>query len=586
MLKKKYHTTPLYPVSETPPVSIMEPKRPSRFRALYVVWNFVKSYWRARLGSGRNNQRAKGIIWRQFFEGMGGLWTNIGQMMALRTDLYDKAFVDELSNLQHKTVGFPFSYVKESIEASIGNRLEQIFVKLEETPLAVASMAQIHRATLRYNGHDVAVKVLRPFAREWLDKDMAIFKKAFKWLSRFKRYQTVLLADMIWELENQLKDEADFRYESKNLKASKKEFGRYNIYIPKVYKQYSSKEVIVTEYLSGVTMTEYIKAKKEDPERLDHWVEENKIKAKKLGRRLLKSVWHQALESNYFHGNLQPDNIILLRKNRLAFIDLGSVGTTDQNTLIYINRSLIAIGNKDFRKAANLNMMLAPYILSDCRNEIQKNIMRAIRSGLVKSSLTDIAIEKRYTFHNISEAVQGELTRFGIPPNWSLLKINRVFLTLDASVLHLYPRIDLEKEWLTYRAELATTGIKAKVKRVSELVDTVGNTTKTFAKIINRNALELRDKAQKGVQIALYFLSLLKWGLFAVLFLALWSYLYHHHDIVDYLHHEYDNWFFTLSENLPPFPKIYWFVIKAIVILLLWRYYRFVTGISQAKNRY
>jgi ubiquinone biosynthesis protein len=323
MIKRKYKTTSLFEPAERPPLEIRAAGKPPKFRTFQIIRLFFKTLWRTRFG--KANDYAKGVAWRSFFESMGGLWIKVGQLMAMRTDLFEKDFTRELANLHYRVHCFPYADVIMILEENLRKKMNLVFSEFEETPIAAASLAQVHKARLLHNGKLVAVKVQRPYAQEFLKMDMKIIRRLFNFFKRFEAFESVLLDEMFWELEIMLTEEIDFRYEAINLKEAKKRFKKYGIYVPGVYKSLSTDKVVVMEYIEGVTMSEYIAANRQDPARLNLWLKRNKIKPKKVGSFLLRNIWRQVLEDNYFHGDLQPGNIMLLAKSRVALIDLGTV---------------------------------------------------------------------------------------------------------------------------------------------------------------------------------------------------------------------------------------------------------------------
>lgn len=586
MLKKKYHTTPLLLPHQQKPIEIIEPARPSSFRAFQILRFYLKARWQARYGRGRGNLEEQAVIWRQFFEKMGGLWIKIGQLIAMRTDLYSKELTGELSSLQHRSQGFPFSHAIKSIEQSIGAPIEEIFIELNEKPLAAASMAQIHKGRLRYNGRPIVVKVLRPYAKELLEADLKIFKRLFNFLSRFKSYQQAMLDDMIWELEIMLMEEADFRYEANNLREAKKRFRKYGIYVPKVYKRFCSEKVVVMEYIPGVSMSEYIRCRKEYPGRLQEWIKENKIKPRNLGSHLMKCVWRQAMEDNFFHGDLQPGNIMLLRKNRLALIDLGSVGILDRDSLKSSYEYLSASSTKDYAGAAKAFMQSLPFVPSEHRIEIQKSMERGVKAAMRKASITDVDIDQKTTFHLSNKELNREIASYGVPPNWEALKLNRLFTTIDPSVVELHPKINLEKEWKAFQKEGQIRNKDGSSSNVFESMDNYSALLNINSRVIIRHAFEIKDKVDGNIRLAIAFLNFLKWGLVIILLFLLWNYLYQHHEVLQSLHAQYDHWLLRKIEGMPTFPKGFWYGFMAVALFILWRFIRFIPSLRNPTLRH
>ncbi|MFN0203306.1 MAG: ABC1 kinase family protein [Bacteroidia bacterium] len=579
MLKEKYKTTPLYQPSESDPLEIRVPEKPTNFRFFQVTKLLMAALWRTRFG--KVTDEKKGQEWRFFFESLGGLWVKVGQLVAMRSDIYEKEFTQELAKLHYRVPCFPYSDVLRIIEEKTNKKIGEIFSDFQEIPIAAASLAQVHKARLKRNGKWVAVKVQRPYAQEFLKKDMAIIRKMFNFFKNFEAFEPVLLDEMFWELETMLTEEIDFRYEVINLREAKKRFKKYGVYVPDVYRQYSSDKVVVMEFIQGITMSEYIATRRKEPERLQNWLKENKIKPKKVGSFLLHNAWRQVMEDNYFHGDLQPGNIMLLAKSRVAFIDLGSVGSTDDETLSFYRQQLIAIGQKNYLKAADFSILTSPNIPSEYQNEIRQSIVRGLRGALMKASLTDVDIEQKTTVHNASSEMSKELAKYKVSPNWGMLKLIRTFLTIDPSVVNLNPKMDLQKEWNTYYNDARGRLFRKQINSLLELPVNLVDAVSLFMKMQRKKATDFKAKIHRGVQIAIFFLELVEWGGFFVIFLFLWTYVYQKLDVIDFLHEGGGNWFTRLSEQIPTMHHGYWTGIAIASLLFMNKFRGFMKIIKQ-----
>lgn len=583
MIKEKYITTSLKAAGDRVPLEIRPVARPARFRGLQIMTLFFKTLWRTRFG--KAGDAAKGVAWRSFFESMGGLWVKIGQLIAMRTDLYEKEFTRELSKLHYRVAAFPFENVVTIVESSLGQPLTAVFSSFEPSPIAAASLAQVHRATLVQNGKTVAVKVQRPYLRELLERDMAIIRRLFRFLKQFEAFRPVLLDEMFWELENMLKEEADFRYEAINLREAKKRFKRYGIYVPTVYRRLSSERVVVMEFVQGVTMSEYIEVQRKDPLRVAAWLAENRIKPKRVGGFLLRTLWRQVLEDNYFHGDLQPGNIMLLAKSKVALIDLGSVGSTDEETLSFYRQQLIAIGRKDYSKAADFSLLTSPNIPAEHYNDIRQSIVRGLKGALLKASITDVPIEEKTTVHNASSDMMKELARYQVSPNWGMLKLIRTFLTIDPSVVYLHPKLDLQKEWLKYYQQARWRILRKKVVALAEAPAHLMDSATLVSKILRVKAVDFKARITKGIQIARYFLNLVKWlfillTLFGLSLLG-WAFLHQNHLLPRAWDPATETWFTRLARRIPDLGKLGWLCCILLIAGFVRNYTLFVRKLGE-----
>lgn len=509
MLKEKYKTTPLFHSLEGSKKVLLEPDKPSRFRMFQLVGLLVKTLFKIKFG--KASDQVKGIAWRNFFEKMGGMWIKVGQFVAMRTDLYEREFTRELAKLQYQAPCFPFHIVEKIVEEGLGKKIGMVFSEFGKTPIAAASLAQVHRAKLHSSEESVAVKVQRPYVQELLKKDLQIISVFFSVMKNFNK--TLMLDDMYNELKTTLTEEIDFRYEAMNLETAKRSFKKYKIYVPKVYKKLSSEKVVVMEFIQGITMSEYINAKKDDPKRLEVWMKENKVKPKKIGKLLLRSMWQQTFEDNYFHGDLQPGNVMLLAKNRVAFIDLGSVGTIDQEALNFYRQQMISIAQKNFSKASDFAILSTPKIPKGNRYDIRKSIIRGLKYSELKSSLTEVDIDQKTTVHNTSSEMTKELINYGVSPNWNYLKLMRTFTTLDPSIVYLCPKIDMRKEWVRYFSEANRRQYLQRTLSFREVSNNIVDFVDMVTKVVRNKTIDYKLELSKGMIMINYILGILKWGL-------------------------------------------------------------------------
>jgi predicted unusual protein kinase regulating ubiquinone biosynthesis (AarF/ABC1/UbiB family) len=242
---------------------------------------------------------------------------------------------------------------------------------------------------------------------------------------------------------------------------------------------------------------------------------------------------------------------------------------------------LIAIGKKNYLKAADFSILTSPNIPSENQGDIRQSIVRGLRGALMKASLTDVDIEQKTTVHNASNEMAKELARFKVAPNWSMLKLIRTFLTVDPSVVNLHPKIDLQKEWMKYYKEASWRLFKQRVTSIVELPSHIVDSISLFMKRQRKAAIEFKARVSKGILIASYFLGLLKWVFTGIIFLFAWTYLYQHHDIIDSFHKNGGNWFTRLAERIPFMPRVYWIGIIVVSLLFIRSYISFLRHVKQ-----
>src|SRR4029077_16077874 len=175
-------------------------------------------------------------------------------------------------------------------------------------------------------GKRLAVKIQRPHLSELLLQDMRVIRAGLALKRLLPLLSYFRWAEFLWELDQILREEIDYRVEEQSLRRMRRTLGMHGIRVPRVKRSLSTQRVLVMEYFDGVYMSEYIEAASGDAAGLRSWLYRNDIDPHKVARRLFLSFRRQLFEDNLFHGDLHPGNIMLLRGSEVALIDFGSVG--------------------------------------------------------------------------------------------------------------------------------------------------------------------------------------------------------------------------------------------------------------------
>src|SRR6185503_13279558 len=186
--------------------------------------------------------------------------------------------------------------------------------------------------------------------------------------------------EALWELTNIMNEELDYRYEDSAMSRLKKTLKRHDIYVPEVFRKYTTPRVLVTEFIHAALMADFIGMYLRSPERLSRWLTENNIDPKLVARRLLLSIFRQLFEDNLYHGDLHPGNIILLKDSRVAFIDMGTVGFTESEFLARLRIFTRALAVRDFSNAADMMFLLSTTLPSIDTDEMKSKFIRVFRS--------------------------------------------------------------------------------------------------------------------------------------------------------------------------------------------------------------
>lgn len=247
---------------------------------------------------------------------LGPTFIKIGQTLSTRPDIVPLEYTKELSRLQDQVPSFPQPIAWSIIEEELGAPPEEIFGNIDPEPLAAASLGQVYRARLK-TGEKVAVKVQRPNLPEIVNLDLAILRQVVRYLED-KHPQVTLGIEwqrIIDEFAEILFEEMDYFKEVENAEVFRKNFAKWpEIYVPHIYSQYSSRRVIVEEFIDGLKVNDVVGLKAQNVEPIEV--------VKLMSRTYLK----QLLEDGFFHADPHPGNLRLMADGRLAFFDFGMVG--------------------------------------------------------------------------------------------------------------------------------------------------------------------------------------------------------------------------------------------------------------------
>ncbi|MBI3181335.1 MAG: AarF/ABC1/UbiB kinase family protein [Myxococcales bacterium] len=370
---------------------------------------------------------------RSLLNDLGPTFIKLGQVMSTRADLLPAEFIEELSNLQDNVPPFPLEEAYAQIRSSFGKEPLEIFRSIEETPLAAASIAQVHRA-VTLEGDEVVVKVQRPGISERIRADLSVLHYLARVLEAvIEEVGVYTPTGIVEEFDRAIHEELDFLHEGANARAMYRNHeGREQVRIPKVYEELTSRTVLTMEFLKGTKISQ---------------VDVQKHDRQKLARAILEASFRQLFEDGLFHGDPHPGNILVLDGDVLGLLDFGVVGRITkqmQDTLVSL---VLSIALKDSESVARILYRVgvpdSRANLVGFRNDIEQILNQYLPSTLgginaqnLLRDLLDLAV--RY--------------RIRIPKEYAIL--SRAAISTEGILRTLYPEMNIREIALPYAKKL------------------------------------------------------------------------------------------------------------------------------------
>lgn len=371
------------------------------------------------------DRKTLGVRIRRILEELGPTFIKLGQVMSTRPDLFPKDVILELEKLQSHVPQFPYSQVKAIVEEELDQALSNVFDVFDETPLAAASIGQVHHAVL-LTGEEVAVKVQRPEISKKIDIDFEILMEmaqlAEMRLDWAKRYQ---LKEIVEELKETLKMELDYTIEAHHMSRIKAQFRRdADIYIPDAYHYYTTKRVLVMDYVSGEKLKDAIAC------------DTNDAVKKRLAEQIVDATFKQVLIDGFFHADPHPGNIMRLEDGRLVLLDFGMVGQLSPEMKQSFSELVIAMTKEDTNQMVDvlLDMGMAPDDINKraLTNDVDRLMMKYYRQSLKEIRLADAIRELFQIAYKHKIELSSDFTLLG-----------KTLLTLEGTIEQLDPTLSL-----------------------------------------------------------------------------------------------------------------------------------------------
>ncbi|MCF7914414.1 MAG: hypothetical protein K9L66_04540 [Spirochaetaceae bacterium] len=273
---------------------------------------------------------------REAFVELGPTFIKFGQILSDRKDILPIHILQELEKLQDEVPPFSSEVAKEIVEKNVGTPLEEIFLHFDDEPDAAASLAQVHRAILP-TGKPVAVKVKRPGIDEQIEADIQIMHQLAHFVDNNTSYfQVITATELLEEFEQQMRKELDFVQELLSLKRFRELYhNNKTVIVPNAYDEYSSRDLLVMEYIHGKKVSEVIE--EQDP----------RFDLKKLNHQNADFIMSQLFINGYFHADPHPGNFLIIEGDIICYIDYGMVYSLRPYELENLNYMMLGLSRLD-----------------------------------------------------------------------------------------------------------------------------------------------------------------------------------------------------------------------------------------------
>ncbi len=388
--------------------------RPVRFVLYLLPWNWF-----------RRTRAPRAERLRLALEELGPLFVKFGQILSTRRDLLPDDIADEFARLQDDVAPFPGAIARTIVEHAYGQPLDAVFVAFDETPLASASIAQVHAAELP-DGRAVIVKVVRPGIRTVIRRDVGLLHTLAELAERYwPEGRRLRPREVVAEYEKTILDELDLMREAANASQLRRNFAESPLlYVPEVYWPQTRANVMVMERISGIPIS--------DIAALRH----AGIDLKALSERGVEIFFTQVFRHNFFHADMHPGNIFVSPEGRYIAVDFGIMGALSPEDQRYLAENFLAFFNRDYRRVAELHVE-SGWVPAGTRIDEFEAAIRTVCEPIFERPLKDISFG-RLLLHLFQTA-----RRFNMVIQPQLVLLQKTLLNIEGLGRQLYPDLDL-----------------------------------------------------------------------------------------------------------------------------------------------
>lgn len=433
---------------------------------------------------GRRLDAPRGERLRLALERLGPIFVKFGQVMSTRRDLLPGDLADELARLQDDVPPIPAAKARELVEAAYGRPIDEVFGSFEAEPVASASIAQVHFATLK-DGRAVAVKVLRPGILAIIDDDLSLLRTLARWVERLsvdgKRLKP---REVVAEFDNYLHDELDLVREAANAAQLRRNMADLPlILVPEMHWDLCTQTVLVMERMTGVPISQTQRLR------------DAGVDIPKLARDGVTIFFTQVFRDGFFHADMHPGNIQVSLApetfGRYIALDFGIVGTLTEVDKEYLAQNFIAFFQRDYKRVAELHVE-SGWVPPTTRINDLEGAIRAVCEPHFDRPLKDISLGQ------VLLRLFQTSRRFNVEIQPQLVLLQKTLLNVEGLGRQLDPELDL---WSTAKPFLERwmneqIGWRGLLARMKKEAPRYAQLLPELPRLVHHALLTLPDKGQ------------------------------------------------------------------------------------------
>ncbi len=426
---------------------------------------------------------------RLALEQLGPIFIKFGQLLSTRKDLFSESMSTELQKLQDQVPPFNPELATQIIEKSLGSSINEIFSDFQTIPMASASVAQIHAATLDVDGSqkEVVIKVIRPGVERVIKRDIQLMTLGARLLVKFwPDAQRLHPLTIVKDYEHTILDELNLKLEADNtIRLRETWLGSGKLYVPEIFEHLSSENVMVMERIYGITATDLEELRAKD------------VDLKKLAYLGVEIFFTQVFVDNFFHADMHPGNVFVDASDpgnpTYIALDCAIIGSLTENDKNYLAKNLLAFFHRDYDEVARLHVK-SGWVPRDTDVNEFAGVIRRVCDPFFQKPIKDIS------FGTVLLELFDTARQFNMEVQPQLVLLQKTLINIEGMGRQIYPDLDLwetaapfMERWMKDRI-----GLAGLIRRITENAPRWLDQLPEIPDLAYNTMVEIRDMAEQN----------------------------------------------------------------------------------------